>query len=78
MPNTSSQRTQAMRREQPWEMDFYPITRNMSGALQRTDPRCKKQGPVSAGDAVALAQLAEIVKAMSAAKAPKQKAGSGT
>jgi hypothetical protein len=34
--------------------------------------------PVSAEDAVALAQLAEIVKAMSAAKAPKQKAGSGT
>src|ERR1700722_19395023 len=49
-----------------------PITRNMTGALQRTDPRCKNQGPVSAEDAVALAQLGEIVKAMSAAKTPKQ------
>jgi hypothetical protein len=44
----------------------------MTGALQRTDPRCKNQGPVSAEDAAALAQLGEIVKATSAAKAPKQ------
>ena len=52
--------------------DPIPITRNMTGALQRTDPRCKNQGPVSSEDAAALAQLGEIVKAMSAAKATKQ------
>ena len=52
--------------------DPIPITRNMTGALQRTDPRCKNQEPVSADDAAALAQLGEIVKAVSAAKATKQ------
>ncbi len=52
--------------------DPIPITRNMIGALQRTDPRCKNQEPVSAEDAAALAQLGEVVKAMSAAKATKQ------
>jgi hypothetical protein len=52
--------------------DPIPITRNMTGALQRTDPRCKNQGPVSAEDAAALAQLGAIVKAMNAAKASKQ------
>ena len=49
--------------------DPIPITRAMSGALQRTDPRCKNP-PVSAEDAAALAQLGAIVKAMAAAKAP--------
>ena len=52
--------------------DPIPITHDMIGALQRTDPRCKSQGPVSAQDAAALAQLGEIVKAMKAANAPKQ------
>ena len=38
-----------------------PITRAMSGALQRTDPRCKAQ-TVSPEDAEALKQLAEALK----------------
>jgi hypothetical protein len=50
--------------------DPIPITRAMSGALQRTDPRCKNP-PVSAEDAAALGQLAVIVKALGAASAPK-------
>jgi len=50
--------------------DAIPITRAMSGALQRTDPRCKNP-PVSAEDAAALGQLATIVKALGAASAPK-------
>jgi hypothetical protein len=52
--------------------DPIPITRAMSGALQRTDPRCKKQAPVSAEDAAALTQLGEIVKAINAANGAKQ------
>jgi hypothetical protein len=50
--------------------DPIPITRAMSGALQRTDPRCKNP-PVSAEDAAALGQLAAIVKALAGASAPK-------
>jgi hypothetical protein len=50
--------------------DPIPITRAMSGALQRTDPRCKNP-PVSADDAAALAQLAIIVKALAPASPPK-------
>ncbi|HEY2146243.1 MAG TPA: hypothetical protein VGH12_09255 [Steroidobacteraceae bacterium] len=50
--------------------DPIPITRAMSGALQRTDPRCKNL-PVSAEDAAALAQLGAIVKALAAGSAPK-------
>lgn len=38
-----------------------PLTRDMSGALQRTDPRCQNP-PVSAKDAAALKQLNELVK----------------
>jgi hypothetical protein len=38
-----------------------PLTRAMSGALQRTDPRCKN-GPISAADAEALRQLGELLK----------------
>ena len=38
-----------------------PLTRAMSGALQRTDPRCDN-APVSAEDAQALKQLDELVK----------------
>jgi hypothetical protein len=51
--------------------DSIPITIAMSGALQRTDPRCKNRGPVSAEDAAALEQLAVVVKAMAAANAGK-------
>ena len=47
--------------------DPVPFTRAMSGALQRTDPRCKNP-PVSAEDAAALSQLGAIVKALAAAK----------
>jgi hypothetical protein len=50
--------------------DPIPITIAMTGALQRTDPRCKNHGPVSAEDAAALEQLAVVVKAMPAAKKP--------
>jgi hypothetical protein len=54
--------------------DPIPITRAISGALQRTDPRCKNSAPVSAEDQAALAQLGAIVKALSTAagSAPKQ------
>jgi hypothetical protein len=38
-----------------------PVTRAMSGALQRTDPRCKTQS-VSPEDAEALRQLNELLK----------------
>jgi len=38
-----------------------PLTRAMSGALQRTDPRCDNP-PVSAQDAEALKQLSELLK----------------
>jgi len=38
-----------------------PLTRAMSGALQRTDPRCDNS-PVSAEDAEALKQLNELLK----------------
>ena len=51
--------------------DPIPVTVALSGALQRTDPRCKHDGPVSAEDAAALAQLAEIQKAMATANAAK-------
>ena len=36
----------------------------MFGALQRTDPRCKSQNPVSAEDAQALKELDELVKSL--------------
>src|SRR5271168_3142728 len=52
--------------------DPIPVTVAMSGALQRTDPRCKHDGPVSAEDAAALVQLAEIQKALAVAGAVKQ------
>ncbi len=44
--------------------DPVPFTREMFGALQRTDPRCKNRAPVSAADAQALKQLGELVKSM--------------
>jgi hypothetical protein len=48
--------------------DPIPVTRAMFGALQRTDPRCKNSGPVSAEDKEALNQLGEIVKALTGKK----------
>lgn len=48
--------------------DPIPVTRAMFGALQRTDPRCKNNGPVSAEDKEALNQLGEIVKALTEKK----------
>jgi len=50
--------------EQDHGCDPIPVTRAMFGALQRTDPRCKNQKEVSADDAQALKDLAEIVKAL--------------
>jgi hypothetical protein len=41
-----------------------PVTRAMFGALQRTDPRCKNQKPVSAEDAQALNELDQVVKSL--------------
>jgi hypothetical protein len=52
--------------------DPIPITRAMSGALQRTDPRCEHKTPISDEDAAALTQLGAIVKAINAAKPPAQ------
>lgn len=45
-----------------------PITRAMFRALQRTDPRCKNQQPVSPEDAQALKDLNEIVKTLKASQ----------
>ena len=45
----------------------------MFGALQRTDPRCKHEGPVSAEDQEALKQLDLVVKALKASTAPEKK-----
>jgi hypothetical protein len=50
--------------------DPIPVTRAMSGALQRTDPRCKHNTPISGEDVAALSQLSVIVKALNAAKVP--------
>jgi len=52
--------------------DPIPVTIAMSGALQRTDPRCKNEAPVSAEDAAALAQLAQIQKALAASGAAQK------
>lgn len=48
--------------------DPIPVTKEMFGALQRTDPRCKGSDQVSAADAEALRQLGEIVKALTEKK----------
>jgi hypothetical protein len=42
--------------------DPIPVTREMFGALQRTDPRCKGSDKVSEADKVALKELEEAVK----------------
>jgi hypothetical protein len=43
----------------------------MTGALARTDPRCKNPGPPSPEDAAALAQLGALLKAGAAGAAKK-------
>jgi hypothetical protein len=48
--------------------DPIPVTKEMFGALQRTDPRCPGSDQVSAADAEALRQLGEIVKALTEKK----------
>ena len=50
-----------------------PVTRAMFGALQRTDPRCKHEGPVSAEDQEALKQLDQVVKALKASAAGEKR-----
>src|SRR5262249_41200414 len=57
-------------RHQDHGCDRIPVTRAMSGALQRTDPRCKNQQPVSAEDAQALKDLGEVFKALKASRKP--------
>jgi len=52
--------------EQDHGCDPIPVTRAMFGALQRTDPRCKGQKPVSPEDAQALKELDEVVKSLKA------------
>ncbi|KQT58530.1 hypothetical protein ASG52_21705 [Methylobacterium sp. Leaf456] len=49
--------------------DPIPLTREMFGALQRTDPRCKNAPPVSAADQAALKMVGEVVAAMKEANA---------
>jgi hypothetical protein len=44
--------------------DPIPLTRSMSGALQRTDPRCKGSKQISPEDARALQQLGELLKSL--------------
>lgn len=53
--------------EQANGCDPIPVTREMFGALQRTDPRCGSK-EVSPEDAEALKQLGEIVKALTGNK----------
>lgn len=48
--------------------DPIPVTREMFGALQRTDARCKGSENVSAADQESLKQLGEVVKALTAKK----------
>jgi hypothetical protein len=48
--------------------DAVPFTRAMFGALQRSDPRCKNNAPLSAADSEALLQLGELVKTLTSAK----------
>jgi hypothetical protein len=50
--------------------DPIPLTKPMFGALQRTDPRCKGSDQVSKEDQESLAQVQEVVKALTAAKKP--------
>ena len=45
-----------------------PVTREMFGALQRTDPRCKGSDQVSDADKAALKELDEVVKKLTEKK----------
>lgn len=48
--------------------DAIPLTKPMFGALQRTDPRCKGSDKVSREDQESLAQVEQVVKALTAGK----------
>jgi hypothetical protein len=50
-----------------------PITRPMFRALQKTDPRCKNQEPLTQDDRQALADLAEVVKTLVPSAEPEKK-----
>jgi hypothetical protein len=50
-----------------------PVTRPMFRALQKTDPRCKNQQPLTQEDKQALADLAEVVKTLTPSKEPEKK-----
>ena len=50
-----------------------PVTRAMFGALQRTDPRCKIQNPVTEEDKQALKELEQVVKALKTTVEPGNK-----
>jgi hypothetical protein len=50
-----------------------PVTRPMFRALQKTDPRCKNQQPLTQEDKQALTDLAEVVKTLQAGTEPEKK-----
>jgi hypothetical protein len=50
-----------------------PLTRPMFRALQKTDPRCKNQQPLTQEDKQALADLAEVVKTLVPSVEPEKK-----
>lgn len=54
--------------EQDHGCDPVPFTREMFGALQRTDPRCRNRAPVGEADAQALKQLGELVQSLTGGK----------
>ena len=59
--------------EQGHGCDPIPFTRPMFGALQRTDPRCNNNPPVSAEDAQSLQLLESLVKTIQPARAAAAK-----
>src|ERR1700733_9309910 len=50
-----------------------PLTRPMLRALQKTDPRCKNQQPLSQEDKQALADLSELLKSLAPSAEPEKK-----
>ena len=50
-----------------------PVTRPMFRALQKTDPRCKNQQPLTQEDKQALVDLAEVVKTLTPGTEPEKK-----
>ncbi len=54
--------------EQGHGCEDIPVTREMFGALQRTDPRCKGSDQVSDADKAALAAIDEVVKKLTEKK----------